>query len=62
MRQMESDLSALEPEQSSRALAQPVARKRLSHRAFIALILLRIYILLAVPLAIAAFVRALHAH
>jgi hypothetical protein len=54
-----NDLSALEPEQRSDALAVPLAKKPLNRLTTILLSFLRVYVALAVIVVIVAFVRAL---
>jgi hypothetical protein len=60
MRIIEADLSTLEPEQWSDALAVPLPKKAVGRRTLALLVALRIYIFIAVPLVIFAFVRSLH--
>ena len=55
----DADLSALEPDQLSAARLKPLPRRALGAGAVALLIGLRIYVLIAVPLVIYAFVKAL---
>jgi hypothetical protein len=52
-------LQALEPEQRTSALHAPLPRKRLGPGTLALLWMLRIYVLIAVPLVVYAFVRTL---
>jgi hypothetical protein len=54
-----NDLSALEPEQRSDALAIPLAKKPLNRPTTLLLSFLRAYVAFAVIIVIVAFVRAL---
>jgi hypothetical protein len=54
-----SELSALEPEQFSAAALRPLPRAKLSRGLTLLLLALRIYVLIAVPVVIWAFARAL---
>jgi hypothetical protein len=53
------DLSALEPEQRSSALAAPLPKKQLSTATVVLLWFLRVYVALSVGVVIIAFARAL---
>ena len=55
------DLSVLEPGQLSADTAKPLPRRRLGKGAVALLVILRIYVLIAIPLVVYAFVRALGA-
>lgn len=57
--QVDVDISALDPDQRSIALAQHLPRARLSPIVTVALWVLRIYVLIAIPLVVYVFVRAL---
>lgn len=58
--QADADLmDALEPEQLSAATARPLPRRALGRGTVALLILLRIYVIVAVPIVGYAFVRAL---
>jgi len=54
-----ADLSALEPGQLSADTRKPLPRRKLSRGVVALLVLLRIYVLIAVPLVVYAFVHAL---
>lgn len=54
-----ADLSVLEPGQLSAARLTPLPRRKLGAGAVALLIGLRVYVLIAVPLVIYAFVKAL---
>ncbi len=55
-------VDALEPEQRAAALDKPIPRRKLTTAVIVVLWALRIYVLIAVPLVIYAFVRALAQH
>lgn len=59
MRIIEADLSTLEREQWSDALAVPLPKKNVGRGTVVLLVALRIYIFIAVPVVIFAFVRSL---
>ena len=59
MRDDDVDLSALEPTQLSAARLKPLARRKLGAGATALLIGLRVDVLIAVPVVIYAFVKAL---
>jgi hypothetical protein len=52
-------LLALEPAQRTARLKEPLPPRKLGRRMVLMLWLLRIYVLIAVPLAVAAFLHAL---
>lgn len=52
-------LAALEPGQRAAATRKPYPRKALGQTTLTLLVLLRIYVLIAVPIVVYAFVRAL---
>jgi hypothetical protein len=52
-------LAALEPQQRSASLQLPLPRRRLGFGTLLLLWILRIYVLIAVPLVIYTFVKAL---
>jgi len=54
-----ADLAALEPDQFSAATQTPLPRRELGRGVLALLVILRIYVLLAIPLVAYAFVRAL---
>jgi len=54
-----ADLSALEPSQLCHATSQPLPRMKLGRVSRVLLIAMRIYVLIAVPVVIYAFVKAL---
>ena len=56
-----ADLAALEPEQFSAAKRAPLPRRKLSGGVLALLVILRVYVLLAIPLVAYAFVHALMA-
>ena len=55
------DLSALEPGQLSADSRKPLPRRRLGRGAVALLTILRIYVLIAAPLVVYAFIHALRA-
>ncbi len=61
MRYASADLDALEPGQFSAATQEPLPRAELGRGVLALLILLRVYVLLAIPLVVYAFVHALAA-
>jgi hypothetical protein len=52
-------IGALEPEQLVAATTRPLPRRRLSPRVLALLIVLRVFIVIAIPIVIYAFVHAL---
>ena len=56
-----ADLAALEPDQLSVATRTPLPRRELGGVVVALLVILRMYVLLAIPLVAYAFVRALMA-
>jgi hypothetical protein len=52
-------ISALEPDQLAAATMRPLPRRNLSQGALALLILLRVYIVIAIPIVVYAFVHAL---
>ena len=59
MRYDPAELAALEPEQLSAATNRPLPRAKLSRGVTLLLLALRVYVSIAVPVVIWAFVRAL---
>ena len=56
-----ADLSALEPGQLSEITRQPLSRRKLSGGVKALLIAMRVYVLIAIPIVVYAFVKALMA-
>ncbi len=56
------ELDALEPAQLTLYSERPLPRQRLGRGAFALLVVLRIYVLIAIPIVAYAFVRALLTH
>jgi hypothetical protein len=56
-----ADLAALEPDQFSAAIQTPLPRRVLSGGVLALLVMLRIYVVLAIPLVAYAFIHALMA-
>ncbi len=54
-----TDLSALEPGQLSKATRRPLPRRKLGRGASWLLMAMRVYVLIAVPVVVYAFVKAL---
>jgi hypothetical protein len=54
------DVSVLDPDQRSSELAKDLPRARLAPAVIIALWVLRIYVIVAIPLVVYVFVRSLH--
>ncbi|MGH7706902.1 MAG: hypothetical protein ACREM6_03065 [Vulcanimicrobiaceae bacterium] len=54
------DLTALEPEQRTTATRPPLPRRTLDSRTVVLLTVLRVYVLVAIPLVVYAFIRALN--
>ena len=52
-------IEALEPEQLSAAVRRPLPRRVLSRGVLALLIILRLYVMLAIPMVAYAFIRAL---
>ncbi len=59
MNLLDVDLDALEPAQRSSAMQHRLPRRKLSRTTLLLLWLLRVYVIVAVPLVVLAFVRAL---
>lgn len=57
-----SVLDSLEPSQLTRYAERPLPRKRLRRGTLVLLVVLRIYVLIAIPIVAYAFVRALLGH
>lgn len=57
---MSRTIDALEPEQRTASLREPLPRRKLTPGILVLLWILRIYVLIAVPLVVYAFIRALH--
>ena len=58
---MEIELAVLEPSQLSTVTRAPLPRRKLGRGVVILLVLLRIYVLLALPIVAFAFIHALSA-
>lgn len=54
-----SELDALEPSQLTQYAERPLPRQRLRGRTVALLVVLRIYVLIAIPVVVYAFIRAL---
>ncbi len=52
-------VSALEPDQFVAATRRPYPRRKLSHRVLALLVALRVFVVIAIPIVIYAFVHAL---
>lgn len=58
---MDVELTVLDPSQLSAVTRVPLPRRKLGRGVFILLVLLRIYVLLALPIVAYAFIHALSA-